>query len=221
MAQQQDRHESSGAANDRLRSRRVTALRPLGSWRTIDLVAAAMLGVAIGVAFWGWNIVYALVSPATRAFPPIGGLLGGPWLLGGVVGMLVVRRPGAALLTELIAATVSALLGNQWGMTTLISGFVQGLGVELVFAALLWRRFGPVPALLGGAAAGAFAAVYEWFFYWIDWSWLWRLVYGVAFTLSGAIVAGLGGWALVRALARTGALSAFAPGQEDRDARAV
>jgi energy-coupling factor transport system substrate-specific component len=35
--------------------------------------------------------------------------------------------------------------------------------------------------------------------------------------VSGALIAGVGGWFLVRALARTGALNAFPPGQEVRE----
>jgi energy-coupling factor transport system substrate-specific component len=37
--------------------------------------------------------------------------------------------------------------------------------------------------------------------------------------VSGAVVAGLLGWLLVRGLARTGALAAFPPGREARTAR--
>lgn len=219
---QQDQHSPAADTVDgRDRTRTVTARPPLAAWRTNDLMAAAMLGVAIGVAFWGWDVLYGVLSPATKAFPPAAGLLGGPWLLGGVIGMLVVRRPGAALLTELVAANVEYLLGNEWGVTVLVSGTLQGLGVELVVAAFLWRRFGWRTAALAAAAAALLEAVYEWFFYWSDWTWSWRLVYGAAFILSGAIVAGIGGWALVRALARTGALGAFPPGQEEREARAV
>lgn len=201
--------------------RTVLASRPLARWRTVDLVTAAILGVAFGVAYWGWDFAFNAINPALLAFPPASGLLGGPWLLAGVVGALVVRRPGAALLAELVAANVEYLLGNQWGISTLVSGTLQGLGVELVVAILLWRRFGPGVAALAGVAAAALEAVYEWFAYWADWSWGYKLVYLVAFAVSGAVVAGLGGWALTRSLAGTGALGAFPAGQEERERRAV
>jgi energy-coupling factor transport system substrate-specific component len=35
--------------------------------------------------------------------------------------------------------------------------------------------------------------------------------------VSGGLIAGLGGWALVRALGKAGALNAFPPGQEVRE----
>ena len=39
------------------------------------------------------------------------------------------------MIGELIAAVVSALVGNQWGALTLLSGAVQGLTHDEVFAA--------------------------------------------------------------------------------------
>ena len=49
---------------------------------------------------------------------------------------------------ERVGATVSALIGTQWGFATLLSGVVQGLGAELVFALFLYANWRLVPALL-------------------------------------------------------------------------
>ncbi|HLR86087.1 MAG TPA: ECF transporter S component, partial [Nocardioidaceae bacterium] len=187
----------------------------------VDIVTVAMLGVAVGVAFWGWDQLYAVLSAATNVFPPSAGLLAGPWLLGGVIGGLVVRKPGAALLCELIAANVEYILGNQWGAGVMVSGILQGLGVEIVLAIFLYRRFGYVVAALAGAVAGAVGSVYEWYAYYPDWDFGYRLVYLGLFAISGALIAGVGGWLLVRALAATGALDAFPAGREHHERSAV
>ena len=189
------------------------------AWRGVDLLTAAMLAVAFGVVFWGFDtVVYPLISTATAGFPPAGELSLGVWLVPAVVGGLVVRRPGAALFTELVASNVELFLGNKWGVAVLLSGVLQGLGVELVLAAVRWRRFGPVVAALGGALAAVLEIVgYEWWSYVPDYSPAWKLLYLLFGVVSGALVAGLGGWALVRALARSGALNAFPPGQEVRE----
>lgn len=196
---------------------RVLARRPLMTYRTIDLVTAALLGVGFGVVFWVWDQVYTVPSAALSAiFSPLTGLVGGPWLLAGVVGGLIVRRPGAALFTELVAASVEALIGSGWGWTTLISGGLQGLGVELVLALFLWRRFGAGVAMLAGIASAAFEVVgYEWWSYYADYAWSWKLVYLATFAVSGAVIAGLGGLLIVRGLARAGAVNAMPPGQEE------
>ncbi|HET7660238.1 MAG TPA: ECF transporter S component [Oryzihumus sp.] len=189
------------------------------AWRGVDLLTAAMLAVAFGVVFWGFDtFVYPLISTATAGFPPAAELSLGVWLVPAVVGGLVVRRPGAALFTELVAANVELFLGNKWGVAVLLSGLLQGLGVELVLAAVRWRRFGPVVAALGGALAAVLEIVgYEWWSYVPDYSPTWKVLYLLFGVVSGALVAGLGGWALVRALARSGALNAFPPGQEVRE----
>jgi energy-coupling factor transport system substrate-specific component len=186
-------------------------------YRTLDLVTAAMLGVAFGVAYWGWSFGYTGLEVAFNAYPPAKGLLAGPWLLAGVVAGLVVRKPGAAVLAELVAANVEYLIGNQWGASVMVSGLLQGLGVELVLALFLYRRFGIGVATLGAALAAAMEAVYEWGVYFGAWDITHKLAYLGCFVLSGALVAGLGGWLLVRALARTGALDGFAAGREHHD----
>ena len=156
------------------------------------------------------------------------GLFIGPWLLAGVVGGLVVRRPGAALFCEVVAALVSMLPGTEWGATVLVSGVLQGLGAELAFALLGYRFFG-----VGAAAlAGVLSTPLEWLFetlsfpaswadvpglsvlangggWYAEWVWRDKLAYLAAMGVSGIVLAGVVGWLLTRALARAGALSAF------------
>ena len=81
--------------------------RPL-RWRTIDIVVAAVLAVATGLIFLLWNFIGGAAYTALEAFTPgISGLVTGIWLLGGVLGGLIIRKPGAAIFVEVIAATVS------------------------------------------------------------------------------------------------------------------
>jgi energy-coupling factor transport system substrate-specific component len=200
----------------------VLATRPLLRYRTIDLVSAAMLGVAFGVVFWAWGLVYNGPSEAMGAiFAPMAGLWYSPWLIAGVVGGVLIRRPGAALITEVVAATVSALIGTQWGWLVLASGVLQGLGVELALALFAWKRFGPGVVMLAGFLSATFEVFLEWNLYYADWSWTYKLAYLGFFGVSGAVVAGLGGLALVRALARAGAVNAMPPGQEELERTAV
>ena len=201
----------------------ILATRPLMGWRGIDLITAAMLAVAFGVMFWGFDtFIYPILGTATAGFPPAGELMLGVWLTPAVVGALVIRRPGAALFTELVAANVELFLGNKWGAAVLLSGVLQGLGVELALALFRHRRFGIIVAVLGGVLAAAFEIVfYEWYSYVAEYSIAWKVIYLGCGMVSGAVIAGVGGWALVRGLAGTGALSAFPPGQEVRESHAV
>lgn len=187
-------------------------------WRVVDIVVAAVLGVALGLVFWGWNTVgYAWFTAMDGLTPGLGGIAVGIWLLGGVVGGLVIRKPGAALLVELVAAVVSALIGNVWGISTIFSGLAQGLGAELIFLAFLYLRFTLPVAMLSGVGAAVGAWLLEFFVYGnIVKTVEFNLIYLATMAVSGALLAGLVGWLLVRALAATGALSRFAAGRELR-----
>ena len=192
-----------------------------GQWRGIDFVTLAVLGIAFGVAFWGWDVALYPVISAAIVFPPLSSLTLGVWLIPAVVGALLVRRPGAALYTEVIAATVETFLGNQWGPMVLVSAGLQGLGVEIAVALFAWRRFGPMIAMLAGVLAAVLEiTLYEWWVYMPEYDWTWRFVALGAAVLSGILVAGLGGWAIVRALAATGVVDGFPPGIERLEAEA-
>lgn len=186
------------------------------SWRVIDIIIAAVLGVACGLLFWVWNGVgYAWFTAFDALTPGLGGLAVGIWLIGGVIGALVIRKPGAAIFVEVLAAVVSAGLGNQWGIETVYSGFMQGLGVEIVFAIFAYKRFGMGIAALSGIGAAVGAFVLE-LFTSANYakSLTFNLTYLSCMIISGVILAGVLGWLLVRALATTGALDRFAVGRE-------
>jgi len=184
-------------------------------WRSIDFLTAAMLSVAFGVLFWAFDsFVYPVVSLAFVTFPPAAELTLGVWLLPAVVAALIIRKPGAALFTEFVAANIELILGNAWGFEVLISAILQGVGVEIVFALFLWKRFGAgIAALAGAVSAGLEIVVLEWWSHVFDYDWAWKLAFLAAGLISGAVIAGLGGYAIVRSLARSGALKAFPAGR--------
>ncbi|OFT60114.1 ECF transporter S component [Corynebacterium sp. HMSC05E07] len=190
------------------------------NWRIVDIVVASVLGVACGFVFLAWNTVgYAWFEAMDALTPGLGGIATGIWLIGGVIGGLVIRKPGAALYVELLAAIVSAVLGSQWGISTLYSGIAQGIGVEIVLAIFLYRRFGLGVAMLGGMAAGWGAFVLELFTSGnLGKTLQFNIIYFVTLSISGAILAGAVGFFVVKALAKTGALDRFAVGREQHSA---
>ena len=40
-------------------------------WRTVDIVVTAVLGVAFGVVFWAWNLVFGVLAAPLDFFPPL------------------------------------------------------------------------------------------------------------------------------------------------------
>jgi len=183
------------------------------TWRTVDIVVAAALAVAFGVVFWAWNSVWEATKPIFVAVTPAQYIISGVWLIPAVLGGLIIRKPGASLFTELVAATVSAILGSQWGLDTLLSGAIQGAAAEFVFGATLYGRWSLGVAI----AAAAAAAVGEWLHdmpvYYATLDLGQQLVIGVFMLLSAAIIAGVGSWFLMRSLVQTGVLAQFASGR--------
>ena len=189
----------------------VASTATAGQWRVVDIVVASVLGVAGGLVFSVWNAGSAALREGM--VPPLSAIVVGVWLFPAVLGALIVRRPGAAVYTELVAAVLSALVGNEWGFSTVWYGLVEGLGAEVVFALFLYRRYGFPTALLAGAGAGVAVGMLDTLIYYPELGVGKRLTYiGVAI-VSGVIIAGLGSWALTRALARTGTLAPMASGR--------
>ena len=60
------------------------------NWRPVDIVIMAILGIATGFIFVVWNnIGYAWFTAMDSLTPGLGGLAVGIWLLGGVLGGLI------------------------------------------------------------------------------------------------------------------------------------
>jgi len=179
-------------------------------WRTRDIVMAAVIGVAFGVVFWAWGLVWeGPLAPLSTLALPIRDLGYAVWLIPAVLAPLIIRKPGAALFAEMVAAGVSALLGSLWGVDTLLSGFVQGAGAELIFAFTLYRVWTfPVLALAAVASAAA-AWVHDWVLYYANIDPTVQIVRGVFMAISAVVIVAGGSVALYRSLRTAGVLEGF------------
>ena len=182
-------------------------------WRVVDYVVTAVLGIAVGLIFWVLALSWKVLELGFQAFPPSIGLIAGLWVLAGPLAAAIIRKPGAALLCEMIAAIVEAILGSHFGATVLLSGFVQGLGAELIFAAFGYRKFTLWVTAASGLLAAAFMAVSENIMYNAEWQFGYQAAYAVCAIISGIVISGIGAWFAYRTIAKTGALSSFASGR--------
>ncbi len=188
-------------------------VHPQSSWRTVDIVITAVIGVAFGVVFWAWNLLWTATGPAFVAFPPAQAFMYGVWLLPAVLAPMIVRKPGAGLFAETMAALVSTLFGSPFGVATILYGLAQGAAAEFGFAIFGYRRFTWSSALLAGLFAGAMAALLDLVLYYPTWAGTWQLTYIGLVAASTLVIAGAGAVLLSRALAATGVLAQFASGR--------
>ena len=176
------------------------------TWRTRDILVTAVIGVAFGVVFWAWGIAWSAFEPLNLVFPVLRDGLYAVWLVPAVLAPLVVRKPGAAIFAEMVAAGVSATLGSQWGVDTLVSGFIQGAAAELVFALVRYRNWSWPVLSVAAIASAAAAWLHDWVLYYADISVDLQLARGVLMAISAIVFVAGGSVLLERSLRRAGVL---------------
>lgn len=181
-------------------------------WTLRDTVVMAVLGVVYGALYVGFVPVWGLLSGIIGPFAL--DLIYGVWFMASITAAYIIRKPGVAFTTEVLAA----LAEMPWGVAgagALIGGVMQGFACEIPFALTRWRRYNTAVLIASGMTASVFTMVHNWFLFGYNEfpvgmlmaMWAVRLV-------SGALIAGIGGKAVADGLAATGALRSFPLGRE-------
>ncbi|MBM3450054.1 MAG: thiamine permease [Armatimonadetes bacterium] len=182
-------------------------------WSLRDFVVVGVIGLVLGYLFLQWVPVWL---PASAIGPIAQEALFGFWFLGGILSAYIVRKAGAALLGEIATAFFRVFLfGSPAGVLLLVTGFMQGLGPELVFAFARYRLWAPMVIV---AAGGALVALpWNWFrlnYFALD---VWLLVaLAGARVFSGGVLGGWLSWIIGRAFLRTGVLQNLAISRAER-----
>lgn len=182
-------------------------------WKLRDVVITVILSILCGGLYRVWDVVTTLM---TIAWVPGQGFINGLWWIAAGLVPYVVRRPGAALLAEVIAAVIELILGSNWGFGGVLSGILQGLGAEIAFALFAWRRYNSGVMALSGVLAGVGYSV-QWYFQYGGHGYHLSIIvlYTVFTMLSGAVLGGLLPKWIGDALKRTGTLRNFQIGQQN------
>jgi energy-coupling factor transport system substrate-specific component len=186
----------------------------LASWQTRDLVLTAVIGAVFGVVFSLWTGVYAAFQ---TVLGPWNDLIGGVWWLPGILVPYIVRKPGAALVAESLAAFISFLAGSPYGLVgAVITGIIEGQGKEKGFMLTGWRRYDLLTLVLAGVAGATTGFVYLWPIYYLAYSTDGLLITYAAYVIGVVVLASIAGKLLGDALLATGVLDRFAIGRERR-----
>ncbi|SDO71433.1 ECF transporter S component [Halobacillus sp. SY10] len=192
----------------------------MNNWKLKEIVVMSVLSVVFAVVYLAFLPVGKIL---VGFFGPIGyDLIFGIWFIVSIITAYIIRKPGAAFLSETIAAAVEVLLGNAVGPMLLVSGMIQGLGAESAFAMTRYKRYDLFTLMLAGVMAAVFSFVWGYFLSgFAALSTGYVLAMFIARIISGAIISGVAGKVLSDALAKTGVLSSFALGKEYRRKRAA
>lgn len=185
-------------------------------WRIIDICVCAIVGVWSGVIFWLVDLFVSVPMQVLEGIiPGLAGLLYGLYYFAAPLAVIIVRKPGAALLSEVIAAAVELTLGNQWGVGgTLLAGLTQGIFAELIFLFTLYRIWNIWTAMASGALAALGGHLYSFIFQNSGMSFFsgYMMTSLVTGLLSGAAL-GAVMWFFYRQIRKTGVLNRFASGR--------
>lgn len=139
-------------------------LMKLETWKLRDVIMMALLGVVFAILYLA---VFYLGLSLSTALTPLGfadfgfELIYGVWFMASTLAAYIIRKPGVALITEVLASVVELLLGNSGGMTVVLTGLIQGLGAELVFAAFRYKKWDLTSLTLAAFASAVFIYIYE------------------------------------------------------------
>jgi energy-coupling factor transport system permease protein len=188
-------------------------------WTLREILVVAVLGAVFGILYLAWVQVWLIAQAIFGAVTM--DVVMGFWFIVSIIAAAIIRKPGAALLSEVLAALVQVLLGSPAGLLLLVTGLVQGAGAEAVFAATRWKNYRLPVLMLAGVGAAVASFAYTWVRF--DYG---ALAPGLLITmfvlrcLSGAILGGLAGHLVVEALYKTGVLSGLKIDHERRLQRA-
>ncbi|MGB9708509.1 MAG: ECF transporter S component [Infirmifilum sp.] len=170
----------------------------------VELVFTAAISTVIGAIFLVWsNIVWdATKLILGLLFLPI---IYGMWFIGATIPAYIIRKPGVALLGEVLASIMEMAYGSQFSSTVLLYGFMQGLLSELTFMATRYKRWGWVTMTLAGAMPALWAAPADTILYGIAEPLTpeQRVVFWSLYFVSGGIFAGILVKAVIDAVARS------------------
>ncbi|WP_256758641.1 ECF transporter S component [Cohnella sp. WQ 127256] len=174
-----------------------------------DILVTIVIAVVFGIIYKVWGPMYDVVKPlGVHAEQTIYGM----WFIAGTFAFLVVRKPGVAVLAEVAAASISALLGSEWGISTLYYGVLQGLGAEIIFAIFLYRNASVWVVSLAAIGAAAGSLVLDFGYGYIESlsTWNYTLLIGLR-VLGSIVIAGIFAYSLSKALELTGVTKVFRP----------
>ncbi len=134
------------------------------TWKLKDVIMVAIIGVVfaavyMAVFYGGLAISTALTPAGLSAFGFE--LIYGVWFMASTLAAYIIRKPGVALVAEILASAIELLMGNSGGLTVVLTGLIQGLGAEIVFAAFRYKKWNYVSMSLAGMLSAVFIFCYE------------------------------------------------------------
>ncbi|TQR45147.1 ECF transporter S component [Paenibacillus popilliae] len=177
-------------------------------WKLRDIVVLSSLSVVFAVIYLLFlqigNVLVGFMGP--MGYEVIFGI----WFIVSIIATYIIRKPGAAVISETVAGLVEVLIGNAVGPILIVSALIQGLGAEAVFASTRYRNYSTKVLMLAGVGSAVFSFAWGYFRSgYAAYSVGLIIAMFVVRCISGALISGLLGKWIADALANTGVLRSF------------
>jgi energy-coupling factor transport system substrate-specific component len=182
-----------------------------------EIILTVILALVFGVVYKVVGPVYEFASSITPFF---GEFIYPIWFIAAIIAGYIIQKPGVAFFAELLAASGEILTGGQYGLTTLLSGVLQGVGAEAVFFAFGYKRWNIGVLLLASVFAtfGSFIVDYAVYGFGTKTTFI-QISSLIARFVGSLVVCGLLGKWISDALAATGVLNNYAIVRSKQTAR--
>lgn len=187
-------------------------------WKLKEIVLMSILGVVFGIIYLAFFLVGQGIQNILAPFglAPFGyEIIFGIWFIVSIVAAYIIRKPGVAFTSEVIAGVTQVLLGTAAGPGLILTAAVQGVGAELIFAVTKWKDYRLRVLIFSGISAAVISFIWHLFYSGnialAPWIIIATLVVRI---ISGALLAGVLGKWISDSLAKTGVLRGYALGKE-------
>lgn len=188
-------------------------MNKIHKWSLKDIIMIGIISVIFAVIYlWA---VYASIS-LNAILTPTGlqvfanEIIFGIWFMAATFAAYIIRKPGVAIVAEMLSAFIEVLMGNMYGPIVFVSGFLQGAGAEVVFAATKYKKFDLKTLTLASLGCTTFSFAWGFIrsgFFELS-PMLLVVMFAVRFT-SAFLFSTLGSKALADGLAKSGVLKAY------------
>ncbi|MDO5375835.1 ECF transporter S component [Staphylococcus rostri] len=178
-----------------------------------DILVTVLVSVIFAVIYNLWWVVTKTIEPLGLQLDQ---LMYGMWFAAAVVAYLIIPKMGIALLAEFAAGAGETIMMGRFDIPTIIYALLQGLACEVIFALFRYRSRAFMVAVMAGVAAAVVSLPIDWYYGYLSEVAQWNLILLIAFRIiSGAVLAGIFPYYLVKALDQTGVTKLFRPASKD------
>ncbi|MCR4629480.1 MAG: ECF transporter S component [Clostridium sp.] len=125
-------------------------------------ICAVLFGILLLGATYAGGILYGILAPAgmgSLGYEPFYGI----YFMPAAFCIYIMRKPGTGMIAEILAAIIETLLGNFFGPIVILSGVVQGIGIELPIALKKYRDFGRPVMITSAVVCSVLTLIYNCF----------------------------------------------------------